>query len=636
MCGPILEQPTTIKDWRRRSADVGGLHLATGNNGQGQGWMGGHPGEIKTMFAEMLSDMYTETLNSVNDNSLDIIPTNLSESVKSRLIHSLDRWYFEPHRLPDEETLACTLLLFEALFRIEGMREAIPLTMQQISAFIRHLRRIYRYENSYHNFEHALDVLQATQSYLKSEGMVPSPTILFEPNRMWKPKKAFDSGSLISSLGLRELFTLYVAAIGHDVGHPGFTNNFMKNAQAPLSVVFDHQSALEHMHCQLLLRVMRHHGLGVLLDDPHFGTCTRRILLYTVLATDMGVHQDFMLQFKRMVEGEVTSLCRRQTIICQAILKNADISNPTRPFMVSKHWANALMQEWTAQALLEEEYQLKQTVMSSNDPLKEAESQIFFISTFAKPLLELTVRAAPNLSMYYHHCKANLQSWHQRKAVLCKQYGSGSTIRQTSSPLSPPPPSSASSASSLPPSRQSDGYHSAFPLTLPNYQPKSDHPARTPTIRSVDHESQPDSPSESESVSSTMFSPISDAPSSYRYPSSISSSNTTQSNIPSSHAAIRAASKSGSLKLQNQKKKGTRNSWCSTSTSGIGLTTLFHPPSSTPMSVSSSSSTSSTPPLDHASSSSSSSSSSSCTRPLVAPPPASAPATTAHNPTTAF
>ena len=57
--------------------------------------------------------------------------------------------------------------------------------------------------------------------------MVPSPTILFEQTRMWKPKKQFDSGSLISTLGLRQLFILYIAAIGHDVGHPGFSNVFM-------------------------------------------------------------------------------------------------------------------------------------------------------------------------------------------------------------------------------------------------------------------------------------------------------------------------------------------------------------------------------------------------------------------------
>ena len=114
-----------------------------------------------------------------------------------------------------------------SIFSISIQTHHISLFVEQVSAFIHHLRRIYRYENSYHNFEHALDVLQAAQSYLKSEGMVPSPTILFEPTRMWKPKKEFDSGSLISTLGLRELFILYVAAIGHDVGHPGFTNGFM-------------------------------------------------------------------------------------------------------------------------------------------------------------------------------------------------------------------------------------------------------------------------------------------------------------------------------------------------------------------------------------------------------------------------
>jgi hypothetical protein len=185
--------------------------------------------------------------------------------------------------------------------------------------------------------------------------MVPSPTILFEPTRMWKPKKQFDSGSLISSLGLRQLFMLYIAAIGHDVGHPGFSNGFMvscinlarvssthiitpfqKNAQTPLSVVFNHQSALENLHCQLLLRVMRYHGFGVLLDDPYDGFCLRRILLFSVLATDMSVHQDFMLRFKRMLDGESTSLCARQTLICEAILKNADISNPVRPSLDQK------------------------------------------------------------------------------------------------------------------------------------------------------------------------------------------------------------------------------------------------------------------------------------------------------------
>ncbi|KIM46927.1 hypothetical protein M413DRAFT_63747, partial [Hebeloma cylindrosporum] len=424
MCSAILEchQPTlplpaSPRHWRRRSADVGGLHLATANNGQGQGWMGGDPVEIETTFAELLSDMHTETLNSVNENSLNSPPPDVPDSVRSRLIHSLDRWHFEPHNLPDEEAIACSLILFEALFRVEGMKEAVPLSMQQISAFIHHLRQIYRLENTYHNFEHALDVLQATQSYLKSAKMVPPPDILLQPNQTWKPKP-FNRGSLVSCLGLREMFILYIAAIGHDVGHPGFSNRFMENANTPLSLVFSHKSALEQMHCQLLLTVMKHHGLGVLLDDPLHGNHLKKILLQTVLATDMGVHNDFMIRLKQVADGEAGSICMRQIIICQAILKNADISNPTRPYQVSRHWAKALMQEWTAQALLEEEFQLQQTVMSSDDPLKEAESQIFFISTFAKPLLQLTEKVVPELSMYGNVCKQNLKTWTRIKAEL--------------------------------------------------------------------------------------------------------------------------------------------------------------------------------------------------------------------------
>ena len=248
--------------------------------------------------------------------------------------------------------------------------------------------------------------------------------------------------------------------------------------------------------------------------------------------------------------------------------------------MVSKHWANALMREWTAQALLEQEYHLKQSVMSSDDPLKEAESQIFFISLFAKPLLELTVKAAPNLSMYYHHCKANLRSWHQRKAILFKQR-SGDVTTTTRTPPPPLPNANAASSPDPPPlTRQADGYHSAFPLALPNYRPKSDNNNNNSSSRTTSssvYGSQPQSPScESESLSSSsaMLSPISDV-SYHSSTTSTSSNNTTQSHIPSSHAAIRAASKSGGLKLQAQKnKKGCRNSWGSTtSTPASGVTT---------------------------------------------------------------
>lgn len=73
---------------------------------------------------------------------------------------------------------------------------------------------------------------------------------------------------------------------------------------------------------------MRHHGMGHILDDADHGVRMRKFLWRTVLATDMSVHMDFMERLKAYVSGEQGSLCLRQIIASQAIMKCSDISNP--------------------------------------------------------------------------------------------------------------------------------------------------------------------------------------------------------------------------------------------------------------------------------------------------------------------
>jgi hypothetical protein len=98
------------------------------------------------------------------------------------------------------------------------------------------MRHVYRHQNSYHNFEHALDVLQAIHMFLRSAGRVPPASILFEPDtRTWTPKQSAGKPALVDYLTPADLFCLYVASIGHDVGHPGVTNNFMVSF-SPFSV----------------------------------------------------------------------------------------------------------------------------------------------------------------------------------------------------------------------------------------------------------------------------------------------------------------------------------------------------------------------------------------------------------------
>lgn len=86
------------------------------------------------------------------------------------------------------------------------------------------------------------------------------------------------------------------------------------------------------MHYQLLLRVMQHHGLTALFNDHVKGAYLRRLLLTSVLATDMSVHDDFMERLQRHLDHEEGTLCSRQMLLSQALLKCADISNPVCVF----------------------------------------------------------------------------------------------------------------------------------------------------------------------------------------------------------------------------------------------------------------------------------------------------------------
>ncbi|KIY68490.1 HD-domain/PDEase-like protein [Cylindrobasidium torrendii FP15055 ss-10] len=398
---------------RPKSADLGGLHLATGSEDQGHGWLGDGI-DLQTPFAELLSDMYNESVLTLNEPEDDLTAwADIPRCARERFICSLDSWNFEPHRLTDTEVLQCCMLLFEGLYSMDGMAEVVGVPLDQLYPFIRHLRRIYRLENCYHNFRHALDVLQASYSFLRSAGVVPSLSILFQSNRRWRTDR---TGSLVASLDLSDIFLIYVAAIGHDVGHPGFTNVFMKNAQTPLSVVFSNRSALEQMHCSLLLRIMRHHGLGRLLLRPD----ARKLLWETVMATDMSVHADFMARFQSMLSGEEMPTHLRKILVAQAIMKCADISNPCRPYHVSQHWATRLMKEWHCQASFEKQLSLPTTVQSSEDALSEAKGQLFFNATFARPLFELTIKAIPDMQMYGTQCISNFLRWQERKANLEK------------------------------------------------------------------------------------------------------------------------------------------------------------------------------------------------------------------------
>ena len=157
--------------------------------------------------------------------------------------------------LDDRELFRIACILFEGLLSTEGLAElAIDrgetksvdtanvgrltcLRADQINRLLFAIRAIYHAPNPYHNYVHAIDVLQATYSFLISIGIAPP----FEYLRDWTPttepwvrpdektKPVWGLGTRRAREVLRPQDALGVlfAAMGHDVGHPGLSNAFM-------------------------------------------------------------------------------------------------------------------------------------------------------------------------------------------------------------------------------------------------------------------------------------------------------------------------------------------------------------------------------------------------------------------------
>lgn len=155
----------------------------------------------------------------------------------SRLRALLSSWHFEPYLLSPPETLLCVQLIFEALLG------ALQLTISKPSdgepaismathlvPFLTDLMRLYRRENRYHSFVHALDVLQAVYTFLELQGRVESVAVAFldgEDSSVAQKSREGETNNPLALLNDDDLFLLCLAAIGHDVGHPGNSNAFL-------------------------------------------------------------------------------------------------------------------------------------------------------------------------------------------------------------------------------------------------------------------------------------------------------------------------------------------------------------------------------------------------------------------------
>jgi 3'5'-cyclic nucleotide phosphodiesterase len=180
------------------------------------------------------------------------------------------------------------------------------------------VRSCYQPTNHYHNFRHAIDVLQATFQVLVRSNLLPWLPTPSSP----RAEFAFSDGILTPT----EILALCVAAVGHDAAHPGVTNAFLSASKSSLSTLFNDRSVLENLHCLTISRVVLDRWPVLYVGG---GEEVRKMVIEMILSTDMAFHFDFMQRFQALSLPIQDGKSR--VIICQCLMKAADISNLVLP-----------------------------------------------------------------------------------------------------------------------------------------------------------------------------------------------------------------------------------------------------------------------------------------------------------------
>ena len=234
---------------------------------------------------------------------------------ETHYLNLLSTWNFAALNLTTEELIICGFLLIRKLTRETGRKDLILDDNQLLFLFFT-IEASYHQVNKFHNFRHAIDVMQAT----------------------WQ---------LCVNLKFKDpihILLLCIAGIGHDIGHPGTNNQLFKESTSSLGEKFQNQSVLEKFHAEVFQNLIFHQW-PQLFQLSHENS---NLIKEAILATDMGFHTTYVKRLNELIQTPPTDKNPVDFItLISFVIKAADISNVTRPLIISAKWAFLIGMEFT-------------------------------------------------------------------------------------------------------------------------------------------------------------------------------------------------------------------------------------------------------------------------------------------------
>lgn len=216
-----------------------------------------------------------------------------------------------------------------------------------------------------------------------------------------------------------EEFAYIIASLGHDAGHPGKTNAFLRSTQNPLALIYNDTSILENYHASLICHILRSQESFFGFFSQQEWENVRKRVIQLVLATDMMSHFTHVNNVKeRRTNGSLDYKNNIEDLwlIMVLCIKAADIGHNFLPWCDHIPWTRALFEEFHIQG--DEERLLSMPLLLFFDRTRSADipdSQLGFFQGFTMPLVEELISVCPNgeyISRYViKNAYDNLENW---------------------------------------------------------------------------------------------------------------------------------------------------------------------------------------------------------------------------------
>ena len=229
----------------------------------------------------------------------------LQGSVEEKM-DQLDTWEFNIFTFSDEEIVN---VVYE-MFKRRKFFKTFDIDPKRFLEYLEVIKSNYL-DNPYHNFHHAAEVTQFIYKMAHDN--------IFE-----------------NKLSMDKRFALMLAALNHDIGHPGKSASYHKKLLTELYERFGDVSTLEKYHVEVAFSLMNDPAFEILKNVD--GEALEVFISEMILATDMTFHDELL---KKIKGGEITGDSKYGILA----IKCADLGQLVRRKDISEKWVLSLHKE---------------------------------------------------------------------------------------------------------------------------------------------------------------------------------------------------------------------------------------------------------------------------------------------------